>query len=44
VWSAPDQALAEVARAKEAWLAAAREGGKPILEPRYRPAVYQTGR
>ncbi|MGB3564531.1 MAG: type II toxin-antitoxin system HicB family antitoxin [Thermoanaerobaculia bacterium] len=40
----PDEALAEVKKAKEAWLAAARESGKPIPPPRYRPAIYQTGR
>lgn len=33
-------ALAEVAKAKDAWLSAAREAGKPIPEPRYRPAIY----
>jgi predicted RNase H-like HicB family nuclease len=37
----PEQALAEVERAKEAWLAAAREAGKPIPPPRYRPLIYQ---
>ncbi len=37
----PDQALAEVERDKSAWLAAARDGGKPIPEPRYRPVIYQ---
>ena len=36
----PEAALAEVEKAKEAWLAAAREAGKPIPEPRYRPAIY----
>ncbi len=36
----PEEALAEVERAKEAWLIAAREAGKPIHEPRYRPAIY----
>ncbi len=29
----PEQALAEVERAKEAWLEAAREAGKPIPGP-----------
>lgn len=38
----PEQALAEVAQAKEAWLEAARAEGKPIPPPRYRPAIYQT--
>ncbi len=35
-----EAALAEVEKAKEAWLAAARAAGKPIPEPRYRPAIY----
>jgi predicted RNase H-like HicB family nuclease len=38
--STAEEALAEVERAKEAWLAAAREAGRPIPEPRYRPAIY----
>ncbi len=38
----PAEALAEVLNAKDAWLAAAREAGKPIPPPRYRPAIYQT--
>jgi predicted RNase H-like HicB family nuclease len=36
----PEEALAEVGKAKEAWLAVARDAGKPIPEPRYRPAIY----
>ena len=36
-----EEALAEVEKAKEAWLAAAREAGKPIPPPRYRPVIYQ---
>ena len=40
----PEGALAEVERAKAAWLAAAHEAGKPIPTPRYRPAIYQTAR
>ncbi len=40
----PEQALAEVERAKEAWLEAARIAGKPIPPPRYRPVIYQTVR
>jgi len=39
--STPDEALAEVERAKDAWLTAAREAGKPIPRPRYRPLIYQ---
>jgi predicted RNase H-like HicB family nuclease len=37
----PAQALAEVEKAKSAWLEAAREAGKPIPPPRYRPVIYQ---
>ena len=40
VGSTPEEALAEVERAKEVWLAAARDAGRPIPEPRYRPAIY----
>ena len=35
------EALEQVEIAKAAWLAAAREDGRPIPEPRYRPAIYQ---
>jgi predicted RNase H-like HicB family nuclease len=38
----PEAALAELERAKAAWLEAARAEGKPVPEPRYRPAIYQT--
>jgi len=38
--STQQEALAAVERAKEAWLAAAREVGRAIPEPRYRPAIY----
>jgi predicted RNase H-like HicB family nuclease len=40
--TSPDAALSEVEIAKSAWLEAARTSGKPIPEPRYRPAIYQT--
>jgi hypothetical protein len=30
--------------AKQAWLEAAREAGKPIPEPRYRPIIYQVAK
>ena len=40
----PEAALAEVERAKEAWLEAARKTGKPIPTPRYRPIIYQVSR
>jgi predicted RNase H-like HicB family nuclease len=35
--STPEQALAEVLVAQEAWLEASRDLGKPIPEPNYRP-------
>jgi predicted RNase H-like HicB family nuclease len=38
----PEEALREVLEAKTAWLEAAAATGKPIPEPRYRPAIYQT--
>lgn len=38
----PTQAVAEVMIARELWLEVAREHGKQIPEPRYRPALYQT--
>jgi predicted RNase H-like HicB family nuclease len=34
------EALVEVERAKKAWIAAALKAGRPIPEPRYRPAIY----
>jgi predicted RNase H-like HicB family nuclease len=33
----PEQAVAEMVVALDAWLAVAREHGDPIPEPRYRP-------
>ncbi|MDP9343020.1 MAG: type II toxin-antitoxin system HicB family antitoxin [Actinomycetota bacterium] len=33
-----EEAVGEVMKAKRAWLEAAREAGKPLPEPRYRPA------
>ena len=38
--STQQEALAEVEVAKAAWIAAARESGRPIPKPRYRPAIY----
>jgi predicted RNase H-like HicB family nuclease len=38
----PEEALAELEIAKKAWLEAARETGKPVPPPRYRPLIYQT--
>jgi len=37
----PTEALAEVEKAKQAWLEAARAEGKPVPRPRYRPIIYQ---
>jgi len=37
----PEQALAEVMQALQAWLEAAQAQGKPIPKPRYRPIIYQ---
>jgi len=37
------QALAELEKAKAAWMESARANGKAIPEPRYRPLIYQTG-
>ena len=37
----PAEALAELEKAKSAWLRAARSEGKPIPRPLYRPAIYQ---
>jgi predicted RNase H-like HicB family nuclease len=38
----PQDALREVLIAKNAWLEAARDAGKSIPRPRYRPVIYQT--
>jgi predicted RNase H-like HicB family nuclease len=38
----PEEALAAVEVAKDLWLKAARDAGRPIPVPRYRPAIYQT--
>ena len=37
----PEEALAAVEVAKDLWLKAARDAGRPIPIPRYRPAIYQ---
>lgn len=36
----PEEAVREVQMAKQAWLKAAEEQGKPIPNPNYRPAIY----
>jgi predicted RNase H-like HicB family nuclease len=38
----PEEALAAVEVAKDLWLKAARDAGRAIPAPRYRPAIYQT--
>ncbi len=40
----PEEAVAQLRIAKDAWLAAARAAGKPIPRPKYRPAIYQLAR
>ena len=41
IGNTPAEALAEVEKAKDAWLAVARTEGKPIPRPRYKPLIYQ---
>ena len=40
----PEEAVREVLQAKSAWLAVAKQRGKHIPEPRYRPVIYQIAR
>lgn len=40
----PEQALKELEVAKKVWLEAARQAGKPIPPPRYRPVICQAAR
>lgn len=37
----PEEALAELAVARAAWIEAAHESGKPVPTPLYRPLIYQ---
>lgn len=37
----PEKALAELEIAKKTWLESAKETGKPIPEPKYRPLNYR---
>ena len=37
----PEIALREVLKAKESWLETAKENGKPIPKPKYKPVIYQ---
>lgn len=36
-----EEALSEVLKAKAAWLESAKVEGKPVLEPKYKPMIYQ---
>jgi predicted RNase H-like HicB family nuclease len=40
----PEQALAEVIKAKSAWIEAARTEGKQIPPPTFKPAIYQASK
>ena len=40
----PEQALAEVLKAKAAWIEAAQAEGKPVPAPVFRPAIYQASK
>jgi len=40
----PEQALAEVLKAKAAWLESARAENRPIPEPSFRPVIYQASK
>ena len=40
----PEEALAEVEKAQDAWLKAARKARKPVPRPAYRPMIYQISR
>ena len=37
----PDEALHEVLIAKQAWIESAKENGKQVPSPRYKPVIYQ---
>lgn len=37
----PQEALAEVLKAKEAWIKTAKAARKPVPSPSFRPAIYQ---
>lgn len=40
----PEQALAEVLKAKAAWIEAAQQEGKPIPQPSFKPVIYQVSK
>ena len=37
----PEEALAEVLRAKAVWMEAAKAEGKPVPPPSFKPVIYQ---
>jgi predicted RNase H-like HicB family nuclease len=37
----PEQALAEILKAKSSWIEAAQAAGKPVPPPTFKPAIYQ---
>ena len=37
----PEEALAEVLRAKAVWMEAAKAEGKPVPAPSFKPVIYQ---
>ena len=38
----PEEALAEVKKARDLWIESARAESRPVPEPKYRPVIYQT--
>ena len=40
----PEEALAEVLKAKTAWIEAAKAEGRPVPPPSFRPVIYQTSK
>jgi predicted RNase H-like HicB family nuclease len=41
IGATPEEALAELAIARAAWIEAAHESGRPVPSPSYRPLIYQ---
>jgi predicted RNase H-like HicB family nuclease len=40
----PEKAVREVQIAKAAWIRVAKQRGKPVPDPKYRPVIYQLTR
>jgi predicted RNase H-like HicB family nuclease len=38
----PEEALAEVKKARDLWIETARAENRTVPEPKYRPVIYQT--